>query len=428
MSSVHEHSLPNGMTLLCCRQDHLHSLAFGLYLRGGALYENKTTQGVCHLLEHLCFRGLGGLDEDGLNRILDRLGAELDGATYPEGIVFQMRTHPRYFDDALSLFIRFFDGTGWTQEQIDAEKEVVLRQIEAEEEDFDETVNRRFRRTTAGGFPMMGTAESVRAFSRQTLHRWRRLVFQPQNACLCLTGNFSPAMEAAAVEALSELANYTDEPPFSQAVPLGFCMRDSRSDLVTEQEGGQAQVHLAFDLDDDRVFPLVRDVLCAVTGGNDSSLLFQTLREDMALVAEIDSAIESLGMFQRLIIRYEVRQEYLAESLRRVFELLHRLCLYVRPVRLTQTRTQFTENLDFYQDDVWSMNELMGWSWMADDLSRADLDAKRQMFDDLTCEDLLDAAQCIFRPENLTISIERDPAGAPEDLTPLLLELRGMLA
>lgn len=428
MSAMHEHRLPNGMTLLCCRQAHLHAIEFGLYFKGGTLYENRQNQGVCHLLEHLCFRGLGDLDAEGLNRLMARFGAELDGATYSEGVVFRLKTHPRFFDEVMALFLRFFADVPWTQAQIDAEKQVVLRQLEQEECDLEEEAARRYRKTAAGAFSLMGTAQSVSEMSAATIRRWQRMVFQPQNACLCVTGNFSDGMETALCEALGELENHTDEPPFSQTVPLGFCMRDERSDFVMDGEGGQAKVHLAFDLDEDRVFPLTGDVLNAFTAGNSDSLLFQTLREELALVAEIDSSIEEMGMFRRLVIRYDVRQEYLAESLTKVFELLHRLCLYVRPVRLTQTRMQFTDNLAFYQDDVSDMNELLGWGWMADDLSRADLDAQAQMYDDLTCEDLLDAAQSVFRPENLTCSIQRDPALAPRNLKPLLGRLRAMLA
>lgn len=428
MSAMHEHRLPNGMTLLCSRQPHLHAMEFGLYFKGGSLYENKQNQGICHLLEHLCFRSLGGLDAEGLNRLMARFGAELDGATYPEGVVFRLKTHTRFFDEVLELFLRFFADEPWTQQQIDAEKQVVLRQLEQEDCDFDEEVSRRYRRTSAGAFSLMGTAQSVQNMSAATIRRWQRLLFQPQNACLCLTGIFSDGMERALVEAFSELPNHFDEPPFVQTVPLGFCMRDSRSDLVLDEEGGQAKVHLAFDLDEDRVFPLTGEVLNAFTAGNSDSLLFQQLREEEALVAEIDSTMEEMGMFRRLVIRYDVRQECLVDSLRRVFELLHRLRLYVRPIRLNQTRMQFTDNLIFYQDDVSGMNELLGWAWLADDLSRADLDAQAQMYDDLTCEDLLDAAQSVFRPENLTISIQRDPAQTPRSLKPLLSQLRSTLA
>ena len=209
---------------------------------------------------------------------------------------------------------------------------------------------------------------------------------------------------------------------------MNMCMRDSTSDLIMDEEGGQAKVHLAFDLDDDRVFPLAGEVLNAITGADNDSLLFQTLREEEALVAEVDSSIEELGMFRRLVIRYDVRQELLAESLRKVFTLLKRLRMYVKPARLDETRMQFTQNLVFYQDEVEGMNDLMGWSCLAEDLSRCDLDASAKMYDDLTCEDLLDAAQSVFRPENLVISIQRDPEQTPRNLKPLLAELRNMLA
>lgn len=427
MSAVHEYSLANGMTILCCPQQHLHSMEFSLFFKGGSLYENRQNQGVCHLLEHLCFRGLGKWDAEGINRLMARFGAELDGATYPEGIVFRLKTHPRFFDEVLELFLSFFADTPWTQEMIDLEKEVVIRQIEQEDVDFDEEVARRYRKTSAGSFAMMGTAEGIRDMSTATIRRWQRLVFQPQNACLCIAGNFSQGMEIAACDAFSELEARGEEAPFQQTVPVGFCMRDSRSDLIMEEEGGQAKVHLAFDMDDDRVFPLAGEVLNAITAGNSDSLLFQSLREEKALVAEIDSSMEEMGMFRRLVIRYDVRQECLVDSLKQVFGLLTRLKMYIRPARLTQTRMQFTDNLQFYLDDVSGLADLMGWSWMADDLSRCDLDAQAQMYDDLTCEDLLDAAQSVFRPENLTISIQRDPAVGPKSLKPLLKELREML-
>ena len=46
----------------------------------------------------------------------------------------------------------------------------------------------------------------------------------------------------------------------------------------------------------------------------------------------------------------------------------------------------------------------------------------------MTCEDLLDAAQSVFRPENLCLSIQRDPARTPKNLKPLLKEVREMLS
>ncbi len=427
MSAIHEYSLPNGMTILCWRQPHLHGVEMGLYLKGGPLYETEETQGVCHLLEHLCFRGLGGLSHDMLQRTLNQFGAELEGMTYAEAIVFKLAALPRFVDGMLELFTRFFSDIPWTPEQIEKEKQVVLRQIEQAEEDFDEAVDRAWRETPGGVFPRMGTAESIEALDEFTIRNWQRLIFQPQNACLVITGNFSEGMERAAVEVFSELGNYTSEPPFEQSLPMGFCMRDAESDLVMDEEGGQASVHIAFDIDEENVFPLAAEVLDAITAGNCDSLLFQALREDEALVAEIESFIQEMGSFHRLVIRYDVRQEHLEESLRKVFMYLHRLTMYVRPIRLNQVRTQFTASNAMAIDSISELNDLAGWAWIAGDVSRADLDAQTSTFADLTAEELLDAAQTVFKAENLCISIKRDPNVVPGDLSGLLGELRDML-
>lgn len=428
MSAIREHILPNGMTILCWHQPYLHGLEMGLYLRGGSIYETEETQGISHLLEHLCFRGLGGLNHEMLQRTLNRFGADLEGMTTAEAIVFRLTSLPRFFDGMLELFTRFFALTPWTLEDIAKEKQIVIRQIEQAEEDFDELVDRAWRETPAGVFPRMGTAEAIEALDPDTIWNWQRLVFQPQNACLVITGNFSTGMEQTALETFATLPNYTSEPPFEQHVPLGFCMRDESSDLIIDGEADtQAQVHIAFDIDEENVFPLAARIVDAITAGNDDSLLFQTLREEEALVAEIESYIQEIGQFHRLVIRYDVRQEKLCESLRKVFMYLHRLSMYVRPIRLNQVRSHFTVGSALTQDNVSEMNELAGWAWVAGDSSRADLDAQSSQLNDLTPEELLDAAQTIFKPENLVISVERNPEAVAEDMDKLFRELRNML-
>ena len=429
MSAVREHVLSNGMTILCWHNPYLHGVEMGLYLRAGSIYETEETQGVSHLLEHLCFRGLGDLNHETLQRALNRIGADMEGMTTAEAIVFRLTSLPRHFDGMLDLFTKFFAPNFWSPEDIAKEKEIVLRQIEQAEEDFDEMVDRAWRETPAGVFPRMGSAEAIAQLDNDTIWNWQRLVFQPQNACLVITGNFSDGMEQTAIETFMTLRNYTSEPPFEQHIPLGFGMRDAESDLIVDSDDpdAQAQVHIAFDIDEDNVFPLAARIVDAITAGNDDSILFQTLREDEALVAEIESYIQEMGQFHRLVIRYDVRQEKLCESLRKVFMYLHRLSMYVRPIRLNQVRSHFTVGSALAQDNISELNELAGWAWVAGDPSRADLDAQASQLDDLSAEELLDAAQTIFRPENLSISVERNPDLVAEDMDALFTELRNML-
>lgn len=427
MSAIHEHVLQNGMTLLCWPQRHLHGLEFGLYLKGGPLYETEETQGISNLLEHLCFRGLGGLNREGLLHELNRFGTNLDAATYAEGLVFRLKCLPRFFDAALEYFLRFFANVPWTPEQIAAEKQVVLRQLEADGDgDLFDRAACDFRKTENGAFPPLGTPESLMALTEADIQLWQEMIFQPQNACLVMTGNFSDGMELAAIEALSELRNTTAQPPFTQSLPIGFCMRDEQSDLLEEVESDFASVQLAFDVDSEQVYPVAAEVLSTITAGNDDSMLFQALREEQALVAEIESQISRVGQFSRLVIRYDVRSEWLKDTLTKVFAYLHRLTMYVRPARLNQLRTQFTTNNVMLTDDTAALNDRLGWAWMSGDTAQADLDAAAAQYNELTAEELLDAAQTVFRPENLTIAVQYDPETVG-DLRPLLQKLRETL-
>ena len=432
MSAIHEHVLQNGMTLLCWPQRHLHGLEFGLYLKGGPLYETEETQGISNLLEHLCFRGLGGLNREGLLRELNRFGTNLDAATYAEGLVFRLKCLPRFFDAALEYFLRFFANVPWTPEQIAAEKQVVLRQLEADGDgDLFDRAACDFRKTENGAFPPLGTPESLMALTEADIQLWQEMIFQPQNACLVMTGNFSDGMELKKYN--TSVYSYNEDEVdemimliHDSFVPAFTDVKDILLKKLEEVESDFASVQLAFDVDSEQVYPVAAEVLSTITAGNDDSMLFQALREEQALVAEIESQISRVGQFSRLVIRYDVRSEWLKDTLTKVFAYLHRLTMYVRPARLNQLRTQFTTNNAMLTDDTAALNDRLGWAWMSGDTAQADWDAAAAQYNELTAEELLDAAQTVFRPENLSIAVQYDPETVG-DLRPLLQKLREML-
>lgn len=263
--------------------------------------------------------------------------------------------------------------------------------------------------------------------SRETIETWRKLIFRPSNACLCITGPLTKGMEAAAIAIFSNLTEDPTLPAFEQTVPVDFCNRDAGADRIMTEEGSHASVHLAFDIDPEQVFPIIDDVVNSITAGGTDSLLFQKLREEEALVADIHSYIEQTGIYRRLVIRWDVRQSVLSRSLREVFSLLRRLCIYVRPVRMELSRMQFTDNLILVRDDPAEMTELMGWAWIEDDMGRCDLTAQARMYNDLTVDDLQNTAQSIFRNANLVASVCYDPEGCPDDPAAILREVRAML-
>lgn len=408
MAAYQETRLSNGLQLSSYQLPHLHSLELGVYLRGGTLYENRTNQGVSHLLEHLHFRNLNGLPQEQLYRRLDAVGAAMYGATEQNMVMFHLRVSPRFFDDAFDLLLRLFAPGKWTQEEIFWEKQVVLRQIETEEQNFLWNMSERYWRTTAGAFPVMGTRNSVEAMTADRIHRWKRQIFRPSNACFVMTGNFSDGMLKKAAEMLGELPD-AGLSPFEHPAPLGFCARDASSDELFNADYDLAQVLLYFDIDADLVFPASAQMLSFLTGEGLSSELFYELREKRALVDDINSEVVSVGPFSRLAIDYEIAHDRLAESLELTFSILGRLRRFIGQEQLDRSRVYHMEAERMMMDRARDMNERLGNAWLAGSAGECDADTRVRLYGDLTAENIQDAALAILRPETLCCFIEKDP-------------------
>lgn len=408
MAAYQEIRLKNGLQISAYQLPHLHSLEMGVYLKGGSLYENRSNQGVSHLLEHLCFRNLNGLPQAQLYRQLDAMGAKLSGTTYPESVIFQMRVVPRFFDDAFELMLRLFAKGKWTEEEISAEKQVVLRQIENDEQNFLWDMSTRYFKTKAGAFPGMGTKDSVMSLSTDLIHLWKRKIFRPSNACFVLTGNFSDGMLEKVKEVLEELPDIGPS-VFEQPSPMNFCLRDDRSDEMFNADYDLAQVLIYFDIDTNLVFPACAEMLSHMTGDGLSSVLFLELREKHAMVDDISSEVVTVGSYRRFAIDYEVAHGRLTESLELVFSILSKLRMFISHEQMDRARVYFTDNERILLDKAGTMNEKLGMAWLNGNTDECDIDIRMRLHEDLTAEDIQDAAQAIFRPETMSCFIEKNP-------------------
>lgn len=408
MAAYQEMKLRNGLQLSSYQLPHLHSIQMGVYFKGGSLYENRSNQGISHLLEHLCYRNLNGLTQEQFYRRLDVMGAVMHGATEQNVVMFYLTVSPRFFDDAFDIMSRLFAPGTWTDEEIAAEKQVVLREIENDEPNFLWDMAARYWRTSAGAFPGMGTEKSVMAMTSEQIHRWKRKIFRPSNACFVLTGNFSDGMLKKAAEVLEELPD-TQLPPLEQPAPMNFCARDENSDELFNADYDLAQVVLYFDIDTNLVFPTSAEMLSFMTGDGLGSMLFYELREKRALLYDISSEVVTVGPFRRFAIDYEVSHDRLLESLELVFSILARLRMFISQEQMDRTRVYFTENEKMILDKVGGMNERLAYAWLAGNSDECDVETRMRLHADLTAEDVLNAAQTIFRPETLCCFIEKNP-------------------
>jgi len=49
--------LPNGLTILTEKMDHIRSVAMGVWVRAGSRHEMAEMNGISHFVEHMVFKG-----------------------------------------------------------------------------------------------------------------------------------------------------------------------------------------------------------------------------------------------------------------------------------------------------------------------------------------------------------------------------------
>ncbi|NLB90873.1 MAG: insulinase family protein [Clostridiales bacterium] len=413
MSTYQEKTLENGLQIFSYPLNHLHSIEAALYFKAGPLYEQKNNYGISHLLQHMCLRDLNGILKQELVARLDAIGTSLEGSVYPEAVVFRMRFSPRFFDEAMTIFSHFFVPALWKDKEILEEKAVVLRQIENEDPDFWADAQEHYWRTDEEIHSIRGTLESVTQITCDMLNTYKKLVIRPANACLVLTGNFSSGMLHTAQEVLSqwkgEPASDTEE-FFQQPLPFNFCYRDEKNDILIENTSHKAHVQLSFDINDDLLFPICVDILNTIVGEGPGSAMYVALRDQQALTDEVSSFIEEVGRFRRMIITFSLPNTSLEEGLRAAFTVIYKLTQHISTRKMNRTRAYFKDNIAFALDDVLEMNNRLGWGYLSDRVEECDTETLEYMYDDVTVEDVLEAAQIVFRPENLSCYICHHPA------------------
>ena len=285
--------LNNGIEILASRQPGLHSACIGLYFYAGVLYESRAKNGISHLLEHLFFRRLDDLSQEQLYYSMEAIGSTLRAKTYRNFVGFDIVFSPRYFQQASDIIFRILHTFQWNEDEINHEKAVVQKQISYKSTSFGEYVDSLYFKGTKFSMPIMGTEETVKNLSAESIHSYKNKFFNSRNACCVLTGSYTNEDYQYVLNVLDGIKTVSSSlPQCSIQIPVGFCARSQSSDAILDTDDDVSDVSISFDIDSNRVSEYTPDLISSILGEGDGSRLSLALREDLALTDEIYSRID----------------------------------------------------------------------------------------------------------------------------------------
>ena len=291
--NVQKEVFPNGLVVITEPMEHVHSVSVGIWLRSGSRREPADLNGISHFIEHMVFKGTNRRSAEDIAREVDSVGGMLDAFTSKEMVCFNSKVLDEHLSKVFDVIADMVLEPKFAQDEIEREKAVILEEIRMTQDNPEDLVHELFTQNFwyphPIGKPILGTPETVGAFSRDTLRSWFQERYAPNNMVITAAGHLS---HAQLLDLVAE--RFADRPAGKPWTPESAPVAAPHITARTKHE--LEQVHLclgvsALPMTDRRRFGV--SVLNNILGGGMSSRLFQNIRERKGLAYSIFSELNS---------------------------------------------------------------------------------------------------------------------------------------
>lgn len=221
--TVRRSVLPGGLRVVTETLPTVRSATFGIWAGVGSRDETPVLNGATHYLEHLLFKGTRRRSALDISAAIDAVGGEMNAFTAKEYTCYYARVLDTDLPLAIDVVSDMLTGSLIRQEDIDAERGVVLEEIAMTEDDPGDQVHDLFTTALLGdsplGRPVLGTVETINSLTRDQIARFYRKHYDPTRLVVAAAGNIEHAAVVRQVRRAFEQARRARRPRGRTAVP-----------------------------------------------------------------------------------------------------------------------------------------------------------------------------------------------------------------
>ena len=294
--------LPSGLRIVTEEVSTVRSAAIGIWVNVGSRDEGSTTAGASHFLEHLLFKGTKNRTALDISSSIEAVGGEMNAFTSKEYTCFYARVIDTDLPLAIDVISDLITSSIVQADDVKAEANVVLEEIAMRDDDPSDLIHDLFLETyygnTALGKPILGTVESIKGMSRNTVYNYYKKKYLPQDIVVAVAGNIKHKQVVKLVESALSRDGFLDgkksEFRIRSSAPVKVLGRGKVGIIDRKTE----QAHLLYGVDgvgrnDERRFAL--SILASALGGGMSSRLFQEIREKRGLAYSVYAYIQQFA-------------------------------------------------------------------------------------------------------------------------------------
>ncbi|OGP71041.1 MAG: hypothetical protein A2W09_05455 [Deltaproteobacteria bacterium RBG_16_50_11] len=220
MPPVQRVVLPNRLILLVSEEHSLPFITVHLLIDAGSRRDPSGEEGLARLTARGLLLGTSRRAVSAFHEELDFMGASLNASVGRDYATLSLRVLKKDMEKGFGLLMDALNQPAFPEDQIKREVEKTLGAIRSAEDDPGEVAEKEFQKTlfpgSPYGHPAEGTKESLPRLTRETIVRFYRTHYHPNNAILTIVGDIS--MDELKGKFLPHLAKW----PMGKVAPESF--------------------------------------------------------------------------------------------------------------------------------------------------------------------------------------------------------------
>ncbi len=281
--------LPNGIRVVGENMPSYRSVSMGVWINAGSVYECAQESGAAHFIEHMLFKGTQNRSASQIAEEMDAVGGNLNAFTSKECTCFYGRVLNQHTSVLADMLADLLCNSRLAETDIELEKGVVCEEINMVEDSPEDLVGElacaAFYEEDPLSLPILGTGQSVHAFTRAGLVRYMERLYRPDNMVIAVAGSFDRE------ELMATLANSFNNTGTATGAAVSYG-NHAPGQRFRFADKDIEQTHICLNLNGFKTnAPEGYDLLVLnnALGGSMSSRLFQKIRENKGLAYSVYS-------------------------------------------------------------------------------------------------------------------------------------------
>lgn len=189
----HRTTLSNGVRVVTEHIPSVRSISVGLWVFTGSRDEAGAEAGISHFIEHMVFKGTRKRPMRSIASRMEAVGGYLNAFTSKEYTCYYARALDEHLGRAIDLICDLILNPLFPEHAIEKEIGVVLEEMLMYEDTPEDYIFDAFEQAIYGAHPMgrpvLGRAETVRAFTRERLVDYLERHYTPDRFVLAVAGH-----------------------------------------------------------------------------------------------------------------------------------------------------------------------------------------------------------------------------------------------